>query len=42
MDFIIGNIFGAFLCLVLVAPIIIIFYLITYNKYDKDGDGLSG
>jgi hypothetical protein len=42
MDFLIGETFGALLSLVLVAPLVIIIYLINYNKYDSDGDGLSG
>jgi hypothetical protein len=42
MDFLIGEIIGALLSLVLVAPFAIIIYLVTYNKYDSNGDGLSG
>jgi len=42
MDFFIGNLIGGFLSLLLLAPPLIIIYMIMHVKEDTDGDGLSG
>jgi hypothetical protein len=42
MDFVIGNLIGGFLSLLLLAPPLIIVYLIMHSKEDKNGDELSG